>query len=762
MSKCKRLLGLFLALSVIYLLAAGFLSGSPSFPNEKTIAQDVKMVLNLYSFGPPDTVILRGPSDIEFSDPYPDPEGHHVIDTEIISLNLKGTDIIIRKQEGPISLGSTRSIEPGIDFPAESFFDVFFEVELPYHFPGDTLINYVPLHLTGVVNQYPPYFETYLYPLGSPPILLYSKSGIAVGELLSWEEYILPYYPPRADIQVPTAYRSNVAVVSPSGLIEISAALSGGAELEPPLFAEFSYRHCGETVPFMPFYVDYDGGGLRASTIYPQGEGDGWCAYFDPGSEPFEGQCVQFEVAFHVPPYGIWRDTVDVFVDPTPPIPKFVDFDRDSVGVYHIDSFFDICYQLEDELPAPGTGRAQVFPLVQSFSRELTPVNQLGLGTAFDSVSCGITAAACCLKYMADNGHEELDNPEGDESKPEQSGEDIAKELQGPSGTDATGTTGTGLVNGIKSYLKGHGAEGWDVSQHPVNDEAGLGEMFREMESDSEDVIVLLKDTVTTGEGAGDTLGHFVTLGSREQEQVSEDSTVQRIDFMNPWGGGSTADNKYDVGENSNGEPTTEGFDLDGGAGASARVAGYVKVSPPDGGGGGGGSRSSRPRDGSPSSPGWIPIDMGICHGHGVVDTLHWDTHGFASGLYLLEVITIDDQGHECRDLRLCFIPTMGTGTDPDTPGFKTGLINLYPNPFNPSTNIVFALEKDGPVTMAIYDIAGRRVRMLMAGKRWTAGSHTISWDGKNDRGAQLASGVYFCRFQAEGQASALKMILLR
>lgn len=760
MSHGKCASGIALAVAVFLLFTAGLPNASRAFPNEKRVAKNVTVVLEIYELLPPEPLHLSGPCDMEYSDPYPDPDGHLIIDVEITGLELKGPDVHINRNPDALSLGSSRSIDPGIDFPAESFFDVFVEVELPGLLPGDTLINYEPLHLDTLINQFPPYHETYIYPMGAPPVLLFNRDGIEVGAILSWEEYILPYYEPEAHIHVETAYRSEVAVLSESGLIELPASLPyyDDADID---FVEFGYRHCGEPVPFTPFYTDFSGAGTRASTIYPTGEGDGWCGYFDPGSEPFEGQCVQFEVAFHLPLYGIFRDTVDVFVDPTPPIPSIVGHERDSVGVYHVDSFFDITYTLGDEMGADGTGEAQVYPLVTSFSRELTPVDQLGLGTDLDSTSCGPTSAASCLKYFADNGYPGLDNPEGDESKPDQSPEDIARELQGAMGTDATnGTSGDGMVSGIESYLKGHGQSGWTVSGHPVDDATDLGEMFREMEADSEDVMVLLEDTLTTGSNAGDTTGHWVTLGSHETEQVSADSVIQRIDFMDPWGGGSTADNKYDLGENENGDPTTEGYDLDGG-GASASVAGYVKVSPPEGGSGGG-ARFARPLDRAPAQPGWIPIDIGPCRGNGLVDTLHWDTHGFAPGMYLLEVITTDDQGLRCRDLRLCWIPDVVTGVDPETPGLKTGLIRTYPNPFNPTTHIVFSIERDAPVTLAVYDVTGRRVRLLLDGERRAAGRHTVVWDGRGDDGGHVSSGVYFCRFTAVGRASSMKIILLR
>lgn len=72
-------------------------------------------------------------------------------------------------------------------------------------------------------------------------------------------------------------------------------------------------------------------------------------------------------------------------------------------------------------------------------------------------------------------------------------------------------------------------------------------------------------------------------------------------------------------------------------------------------------------------------------------------------------------------------------------------LLPNYPNPFNPSTNIHYRLPATMKVTIAIYDILGRKVAMLSNGQQQTAGSHLVRWDAHN-----LASGVYFYRVIAE------------
>jgi hypothetical protein len=84
-----------------------------------------------------------------------------------------------------------------------------------------------------------------------------------------------------------------------------------------------------------------------------------------------------------------------------------------------------------------------------------------------------------------------------------------------------------------------------------------------------------------------------------------------------------------------------------------------------------------------------------------------------------------------------------------------------YPNPFNPVTTIPFSLEKDGPVEMAVYDAAGRRIRTLTA-KHYSAGHHEIVWNGATDTGRTAASGIYFVRMKLEEMTTVRKVVLLK
>lgn len=83
------------------------------------------------------------------------------------------------------------------------------------------------------------------------------------------------------------------------------------------------------------------------------------------------------------------------------------------------------------------------------------------------------------------------------------------------------------------------------------------------------------------------------------------------------------------------------------------------------------------------------------------------------------------------------------------------------PNPFNPETQISFALSKPATVKLDVYNIAGQRVKTL-ADMYLPAGSHVRAWHGENSSGTQCASGVYFYRLQVDGVARSRKMILIK
>lgn len=98
--------------------------------------------------------------------------------------------------------------------------------------------------------------------------------------------------------------------------------------------------------------------------------------------------------------------------------------------------------------------------------------------------------------------------------------------------------------------------------------------------------------------------------------------------------------------------------------------------------------------------------------------------------------------------------------TDPEMPRIAH-LDQNYPNPFNPQTKIPFQLEEPSLVSLQIYDTAGRLIRIL-AYNQLPAGEFKEVWDGRDQAGHKVCSGIYFYRLQAGGISASKKMILLR
>jgi len=90
----------------------------------------------------------------------------------------------------------------------------------------------------------------------------------------------------------------------------------------------------------------------------------------------------------------------------------------------------------------------------------------------------------------------------------------------------------------------------------------------------------------------------------------------------------------------------------------------------------------------------------------------------------------------------------------------KVLLRQNYPNPFNPSTTISFLLQNNSNVELTIYNIKGQKVKQLVSDLR-TAGQHSVIWNGKDDSGKPVSSGVYFYKLNVNNNIEAVKKCLL-
>ena len=131
-----------------------------------------------------------------------------------------------------------------------------------------------------------------------------------------------------------------------------------------------------------------------------------------------------------------------------------------------------------------------------------------------------------------------------------------------------------------------------------------------------------------------------------------------------------------------------------------------------------------------------------------------WDA-GFPN-----ELDGVSDHAKHLRDI------IFWLGNDiPDVTGagpvLRNELLQNHPNPFNPQTTIAFSIKERGEVSLAVYDVAGQLVRTL-ANESLAAGPHTKVWDGRDNAGQPIASGVYFYKLVANNFSQTKKMVLLK
>jgi len=113
--------------------------------------------------------------------------------------------------------------------------------------------------------------------------------------------------------------------------------------------------------------------------------------------------------------------------------------------------------------------------------------------------------------------------------------------------------------------------------------------------------------------------------------------------------------------------------------------------------------------------------------------------------------------------IRIRTSPTLGLGVNdrPTATPSNFRLAQNYPNPFNAATQIAFELDSRAYVTLAVYNVLGRKVADLV-NSELPAGPYTVEWDGRNSAGETMSSGIYLYRIESEGATEARKMMLLK
>lgn len=88
--------------------------------------------------------------------------------------------------------------------------------------------------------------------------------------------------------------------------------------------------------------------------------------------------------------------------------------------------------------------------------------------------------------------------------------------------------------------------------------------------------------------------------------------------------------------------------------------------------------------------------------------------------------------------------------------------VSNHPNPFNPQTRIEFSLPVAGGVTLTVFDVNGRLVKTLLDDVRYGEGEFSTVWNGNDNDGRRVASGVYFYRFESGAFSRTGRMVMLK
>jgi hypothetical protein len=126
--------------------------------------------------------------------------------------------------------------------------------------------------------------------------------------------------------------------------------------------------------------------------------------------------------------------------------------------------------------------------------------------------------------------------------------------------------------------------------------------------------------------------------------------------------------------------------------------------------------------------------------------------------------VTITNISSSSSNMTCDFTVSLETGIQDDLAGgasIPTAPVYNYPNPFNPTTVVNYSIDRATHVTLAVYDILGHRLVTLASGEQ-EPGTHAVEWDGRDDRGRSVASGVYFARLESDLVTSVRKMVLVR
>lgn len=323
---------------------------------------------------------------------------------------------------------------------------------------------------------------------------------------------------------------------------------------------------------------------------------------------------------------------------------------------------------------------------------------------------CAPTGAAACLKYFENQGDNQIGGGLSDH--------DLVDALAAEMGTSATsGTTGSGIVTGLVDWIAAHG-NGYTVT-NPGYD-------WDKMRNELERCQDVLCGVIWPGGG-----GHIMTLNSINNIPLPNDNF--EVDFMDPW-----------TGETETGEldPNTGLLTNLTGAGPTGTILVTFIVCPKESNSGGDGPGEPQGSSEGPNPP---PIPLTFDE----------------PGDYFVHVLLVDRTGNAHRFIKIVTYEPSAVEQDQGVIPQGIYLGQNTPNPFTSTTEIAFGIPTRNEVSLSVYNSAGQKVATLIRGMV-EPGTHRVSWNGRDEQGRELTSGVYFCELMtADGFRQTRKMLLV-
>jgi hypothetical protein len=641
--------------------------------------------------------------------------------TVSVLLGLVPTRTSLAVNPNPSELGSQVTMTATVTVPAPGYGAPSDSVRF---FDGTTLLGTSPVHVGEAVLTLPaPY-------LGERSLTaVYKGDGKLFGSISAVRTLHVVSFPVPMEVEATAG-----AWINPEPWHDwVSGVGEGGGDGAIPIQAHIP-DHLGE-IEHVEFYYSTNGGAswhliandvdgseppLNTLDTSVQMTGCGWSTELVvPDSIP--AGPIQFKTVAY-PASGDPVEDVTVHdYDPAPPsigstsVTDRTVIDRDALGT---------------DIYANGAVITRIIiqrsPMDTTFVKGIPGINQL----AYDSMYCAPAAAAQCLQYFEGHGDSAVTGGLGTSG--------LVQALAVGMGTNQTiaGTLPSRWVSGVGAWIGAYG-QGYTVRYYPHYSCEGSGSTWTGADWRRIRIELELCRDVLVGvfwDGGG---GHALTLNSILYPENPDGSIT--IGFKDPWTGGTaTGDLNPATGHIA---------DLSGAAAGGGGQIGLTMLVSRAESAVGGGVTGDLVYDGPP--PGRPPY--------------HFEIPVPNPGFWFIHVTLVNERGHASRITNVVEYDPNNTAV-PDLSSLAPrafGLERGVPNPFSRETRVICAVPRLARVRLAVYDVAGREVRILLDGEM-QPGNHVVPWDGRDQRGGAVASGIYYLKMTAPGFRRTTGVTLLR